>query len=134
MEILYKADDGTIFEEEEDCLAYERTCDMKDADIYFANSVGEQITVEEIITQTVHIGDVAFIKCATYEDYEKMCNLFDEFGTTCPEDWGDKNTADTRCWYWDSGETYYSGFWVNLRTRINELERLKNIFEKVLNA
>lgn len=127
---LYRANDGTIFEEEEDCLAYERTYEMKDADIYFANSVGEQITIEEIITQSVSIENVAFIKCATYEDYEKMCNLFDEFGTVCPEDWGDENTTEARCWYWSG----YSDEWVNLRTRIDELERLKSIFEKVLNA
>lgn len=132
---LYRADDGTIFEDEEDCLIYERTCELKDANIYFANSVGEQITVEEIITQTISIEDIAFIKCATYEDYEKMCNLFDEFGVVCPEDWDDKNTRDAQCWYWADGETYYdSGEWVNLRARINELERLKSIFEKVLNA
>ena len=130
---LYRADDGTIFEEEEDCLIYERTCEMKDANIYFANSVGEQIAVEEIITQTVSIYDVAFIKCATYEDYEKMCNLLDEFGIVCPEDWSEVNTSDAQCWYWsDSGA--YCGEWVNLRARISELERLKSIFEKVLNA
>lgn len=133
MEILYRADDGTIFEEEEDCLAYERTCEMKDANIYFANSFGEQITVEEIITQTVSIYDVVFIKCATYEDYEKMCNLLDEFGIVCPEDWDDRNTSDAQCWYWHDSDGY-SGEWINLRARINELERLKSIFEKVLNA
>ena len=33
-----------------------------------------------------------------------------------------------------NSETYYSGEWVNLRARITELERLKSIFEKVLNA
>lgn len=130
---LYRANDGTIFEEEEDCLIYERTCEMKNANIYFANSIGEQITIEEIITQTVSIYDVAFIKCATYEDYEKMCNLLDEFGIVCPEDWDDRNTTDAQCWYWNDTDVY-GGEWVNLRTRINELERLKSIFEKVLNA
>ena len=131
---LYRSDDGTIFKEEEDCFIYERTCEMKNADIYFANSVGEQITIEEIITQTVSIEDVSFIKCATYEDYEKMCNLFEEFGTVCPEDWGNENTTDARCWYWADDKPYYGGEWVNLRTRIDELERLKSIFEKVFNA
>ena len=132
MEFLYKADDGTIFEDEEACLAYERLIEMKGANIYFADCTGEPITVEDIITQVASTEDVTFIKCATYEDYEKMCNLFDEFGTTCPEDWGDKNTVDPRCWYWNENGPY--GYWENLRARIDELEKMKNIFEKVLNA
>lgn len=134
---LYRADDGTIFEEEEDCLIYERTCEMKDANIYFADIHGEQITVEEIITQAVRIEDIIFIKCPTYEDYEKMCNFFEEFGTVYPEDWGDTNISETRCWYWSNSETDCSGSWgswKNLRTRLDELENLKNILEKVLNA
>ncbi len=130
---LYRANDGTIFEEEDDCIAYERTCEMKDANIYFADADGEQITVEEIITQAVSIEDVAFIKCATYEDYEKMCNLFDDFSAVYPEEWGDKSISETRCWYWGENENYYSS-WMNVRGRIDELEKMKNLFEKVLNA
>lgn len=135
MEQIYRAFDGSIFEDEDDCLAYEQMAEMKDANIYFADADGEQITLEEIITQSVSIEDVAFIKCDTYEDYEKMCNLFEEFGTVCPEDWGDENTVDARCWYWccDEPNSCY-GSWVNLRVRIDELEKLKSLLEKVLNA
>ena len=74
--------------------------------------------------------DIRYIKCTTYEDYEKMCNLFDQFGSIAPHDWGDMYTTDARCWYWDEGVGY--GDWVNLRTRIDELEWLKDICEKVL--
>ena len=130
---LYKADDGTIFEDEDDCIAYERACEMKDTNIYFATADGEQITIEEIATQSVSVEDIYYIKCTTYEDYEKMCDLFDELGYMYPRDWGDRNTSDARCWYWDENVGY--GDWVNLRTRIiNELEKLKSILEKVLNA
>ena len=93
---LYKAFDGMIFEDEDDCLAYERMAETKDANIYFVDANGEQITLEEIITQTVSTDDIAFIKCGTYEDYEKLCNLFDEFGIQSPEDWGNYNTVDAQ--------------------------------------
>ena len=98
---LYKAFDGTIFEDEDDCVAYERTCVMEGANIYFANADGEQITLEEIIAQSVSVEDICYIKCNTYEDYEKMCDLLDEFGSTYPHDWGNKNATEARCWYWD---------------------------------
>jgi len=132
MDYLYRANDGTIFEEEEDCLAYERMAETKGANIYFADAEGEQITLEEIITQMVSVDDIAFIKCGTYEDYEKLCSLFDEFGVQCPEDWDNKNTVDAQCWYWDESTGY--GEWSNLRKHLAELERLKTIYENVLNA
>lgn len=129
---IYRANDGTIFENEDDCFVYEQMSELKDANIYFANSSGEQITVEEIITQAVSTENITFIKCATYDDYEKMCNLFDEFCIVCPEDWDDGNTVDSRCWYWEEDKT--CGSWMNLRTRIKELYKEKSLYEKVLNA
>jgi len=132
MEQIYRAFDGTIFEDEDDCLAYEQMAEVKGANIYFADVDGEQITLEEIITQAVSTDDIAFIKCGTYEDYEKLCNLFDEFGIQSPEDWDNYNTADAQCWYWDESTGY--GEWANLRKRLTELERLKTIVEKVFNA
>ena len=134
MDYLYRAFDGIIFEEEDDCLAHERLIETKDANIYFADAEGEQITLEEIITQSVSVDDIAFIKCGTYEDYEKLCSLFDDFGVQCPEDWwkGNKNPSEARCWYWDESTGY--GGWSNLRKRLEELERLKNIYENVFNA
>lgn len=134
MEQIYRAFDGTIFEDEDDCLAYEQMAEMKDANIYFADDDGEQITLEEIITQAVSVDDIAFIKCGTYEDYEKLCNLFDEFSIRSPEEWGDKTATEARCWYWDNNAENYYGAWVNLLARIDELERLKAIYEKVLSA
>ena len=133
MKEVYRANDGTIFEDENDCFAYEQMSELKDAGIYFADSLGEQITVEEIVTGTVSTENITFIKCITYEDYKKMRNLFDELGIMCPEDWDDENTVDAQCWYLDE-DKYHDNGWVNLRARIKELDKLKSIYEKVLNA
>lgn len=130
---VYRANDGTIFEDEDDCFVYEQMSELKDAGVYFADSSGKQITVEEIVTGTVNTEDITFIKCITYEDYEKMCNLFNELEIMCPEDWDDENTVDAQCWYLGEDE-YHCDCWMNLRARIKELDKLKSICEKVLNA
>ena len=129
---LYRANDGTIFEDEDDCLRYERMVKYADnTSLLFADLGGKYISMESIINGENFLDEVCFIICKSYEGYQVLCELCDEIGLTAPENWGDMNDKETpRCWFWRE-DKYPYGNWDTLYSALEEAKRLKNIFENL---
>lgn len=129
MEILYKAFDGKIFNDEDECADYENLLEItgKPCGI-FATTEGELFTAVDILQHRFAFEDAIFIYCENREAYRNAADLFDYYGSTFPE-WSDLVDDDvSRCWMWD--ETSHYGEWVDLDSRLWELEKLKKIYDK----
>lgn len=127
METLYKANDGTIFKDKDECLQYERMQKYTDNGLYsFGDMNGERIPLEDIIKDE-DLSRVWFVICKSDEGFEQLCDLYGECCYTTPKSWGDINDKTPRCWFWNDNEDR----WETLDSVLENAKRLKNIFENL---
>ena len=118
----YIADDGTEFEDEDECLYYERTEKMKTikgVKFFFGN--GEEITnyssLEDLLNRSY------FIKITDENDFDKFEEIIsDEFGGDYWADGWDSLRGETGLFYYDEDfERWMS--WDEQYDKLREIRR-----------
>lgn len=89
--VSYIADDGTVFEDEYECLEYERTLILKkcEHDIHMWDNEFQPIP----ITDSQALDKVYYLTCDTAEAVEAMNDWFEHMGYSSPFE-GNKSFAD----------------------------------------
>lgn len=104
--VSYIADDGTTFEEEDECLEYERTLMLKkyERDIHMWDSEFQPIP----ITDSRALDKVYYLACDTAEAVEVMNNWFEYMGYPSPFE-SDKGFAEMagRHYYWQDDDEWH---------------------------
>ena len=104
--VSYIADDGTTFEDEDECLEYERTLMLKkyEHDIHMWDSEFQPIP----ITDSQALDKVYYLTCDTAEAVEVMHNWFEYMGYSSPFK-GDKGFAEMagRHYYWQDDDEWH---------------------------
>ena len=104
--VSYIADDGTAFEDEDECLEYERTLMLKkyERDIHMWDSEFQPI----LITDSQALDKVYYLTCDTAEAVEVMNNWFEYMGYPSPFE-GDKGFAEMagRHYYWQDDDEWH---------------------------
>lgn len=118
MKIVYYADDGTEFETQSQCEAYEK--EQEDARKNFTSHLydddGDEVSLKEIMDDSTPIIDYVDIK--TDEDLQIIHDvLFDQCGISVPDDVG--------CWYYD----YSKDKWCNYEDYKGRYIFMSEIFE-----
>lgn len=104
--VSYIADDGTTFENEYECLEYERTLMLKkyERDIHMWNCEFQPIP----ITDSQALDKVYYLTCDTAEAVEIMHNWFEDMGYSSPFE-GDESfyaMAGRQYYYMDNDQWY----------------------------
>lgn len=125
MEILYKADDGTIFEDEYECIHYEDALKYEDVtDVIFADINGKIFCLSEALKDD-KFDRCYFIYAKNYEAWAIANDaIINKIGLEFPE-WGMEDKSTSRCWYWMNG---YCDGWVDFNEQYKSFEERKNIF------
>lgn len=118
MKTIYRADDGTEFEEEEECRDYERQQKLMaspfKSHLYVLN--GTEISLNEL---RKYIGDIYFLDIVSVEDWKTLYELmYNEFGYSVPLYCGK--------WYYDTKRDE----WCNFQTLEHKYQDIKKIFER----
>ena len=103
--VSYIADDGTVFEDEYECLEYERTLILKkcEHDIHMWDNEFQPIP----ITDSQALDKVYYLTCDTAEAVEAMNDWFEHMGYSSPFE-GNKSFADMagRHYYWQDNDEW----------------------------
>ena len=104
--VSYIADDGTTFEDEDECLEYERALMLKkyEHDIHMWNCEFQPIP----ITDSQALDKVYYLTCDTAEAVEVMHNWFEYMGYSSPFE-GDESfvaMAGRQYYYMDNDKWY----------------------------
>lgn len=104
--VSYIADDGTTFEDEDECIDYERGLMLKkyEHDIHMWDSEFQPIS----ITDSRALDKVYYLTCDTAEAVEVMHNWFEYMGYSSPFE-GDKGFAEMagRHYYWQDDDEWH---------------------------
>lgn len=104
--VSYIADDGTAFEDEDECIDYERGLMLKkyEHDIRMWDSEFQPIP----ITDSRALDKVYYLTCDTAEAVEVMNNWFEYMGYPSPFE-GDKGFAEMagRHYYWQDDDEWH---------------------------
>ncbi|MBQ9213446.1 MAG: hypothetical protein IJ150_05860 [Bacteroidales bacterium] len=133
MRAIYIADDGTEFNDRDECEFYENMQQYNDNCPIMSN--GEQIfTFKDICGSDASdaiasFDDVDFIVFRNAEEYRAMCFMNDEYlGYTVPDFCPDRVNYPIR-FYWDKERKY--GAWVNLDEELDYLQSKKEYLDKI---
>jgi len=131
MEILYKACDGRIFDDEDDCANYEIMLDIADkACALFATYQGKIFTIKDALSPDGEYGPEAVMYVyapnleafATARDY-----IFEAYGLESPE-WDFEAPDDApQAWVYESK---LDG-WKSWASMVQDFYETKEIFEKM---
>lgn len=104
--VSYIADDGTVFEDEYECLEYERTLILKkcEHDIHMWDNEFQPIPIAD----SKALDKVYYLTCDTAEAVEAMNDWFEHMGYSSPFE-GNKSFADMagRHYYWQDNDEWY---------------------------
>lgn len=118
--IIYRADDGTEFEDEWDCQKYEWEQSCKDVDYTLLGNHFQILPTDE----TSSYEDAFFIFIPTQQSASELYANWDTdmIGAECPPFlfWRGNQTIELGLWVWD--EDYEK--WYHLGKRIDELNQL----------
>ena len=129
---LFKADDGKIFEDEDECLAYERMLEYenKDDSIVFADEKGKIFFLSDIIKNYEFAENVFYIYVKNYEGWSAGHEMFKEFGYEFPN-WQDFwNESSLHCWFWDESKRLCE--WVDFAEAFDEIIEKNKIFDNMI--
>lgn len=113
MKTLYQADDGKIFDNEEDCYNYENRPPVNFTS-HLYTKYGEEIKLEEL--DDYH-QIIVFMDIRTQDDLDYLKQrLYDDWGVEIPDKCGK--------WYYD----YYRCNWYSFAEWEKEYNRIKEIF------
>lgn len=118
MKAIYRADDGTEFEEEEECRDYERQQELMahpfKSHIYITD--GTEISLKDIDR---NINDIYYLDIISVEDWKVFYELmYDNYGCTIPHGPGK--------WYYDRTRDE----WCNFAALEHKYQNIKKIFEQ----
>lgn len=136
MEIIYRANDGTEFTDEQDCITYENRmnclCDKKNFIAFDSNLEPYNMTPNEI-ESTLEM--MEYFVCLTDEAVAALDLMFDDIGYCTPTDgikvltyygWGVENPDQ-----WDAFPDVYNAF----NERFEKLMQIENtLYESVKQA
>ena len=136
MEIIYRANDGTEFTNEQDCISYENgmncLCDKKNFIAFNSNLEPYNMTSDEI-ESTLEM--MEYFVCLTDEAVVALNSMFDYIGCCAPTGgikvltyygWGIENPDQ-----WDAFPDVYNAF----NERFEKLMRIENtLYESVKQA
>ena len=118
--VIYRADDGTDFEDEWDCKQYEWKQNCKDEDYTLLDCHFQILPVDE----TDSYEDVYFIFVPTQRSAFALCANWDTemIGADCPAflPWRGDQTIELGLWAWDEDLEK----WYHLGKRVDELNQL----------
>ena len=118
----YIADDGTEFEDEDECLYYERTEKMKTVKgvkFFFENGkeISDYENLEDLLDRT------CFIRITDKEDFDKFEEiLYEEFGGDYWADGWDSLRGETGLFYYDKDFTRWMS-WDEQYDKLREIRR-----------
>lgn len=125
--LSYVADDGTVFNDEEECLAYEFNS-LNYSNIMLVGADGRIIP----LTYETDLNKVSYIKVSTREDAETLQDIFND-KAIMPSPW------DSLDIYPEPGEYFWEDDtwkWIEYREWLKDMEaqieEKKKIFERVL--
>lgn len=104
--VSYIADDGTTFEDEDECLEYERTLMLKkyEHDIHMWDNEFQPIP----ITDPKALDKIYYLTCDTAEAVEVMNNWFEYMGYSSPFEGGNSFAEMAGChYYWQDNDKWY---------------------------
>ena len=118
MKAIYRADDGTEFEEEEECRDYERQQELMarpfKSHIYLRGGI--EMPLNEL---DKHISDVYYLDIVSKEDWETIKELmYENYGCAIP--------CCAGKWYYNTNRDE----WCDFATLEHEYQRIKKIFEQ----
>lgn len=124
---IYRADDGTDFKDEWDCLHYEWKQSCKDAEYTLLGNRCQILPADK----TGSYEDAIFIFVPTLQSALALSANWDTdmIGVDCPPflPWRDDQTIELGLWAWDEDIEE----WYHLGKRVDELTKLAN---RVMNA
>ena len=133
MEIIYRANDGSEFHDEDECREYEQLCDFEEKDYCtFANDTADIaiFSTLEIIKGDVRADDFSFILAPNKTAYYKNAELIEGYYCCSFPEWDDSKPDDVpQMWLWDESTSY--GCWKPVDTYIEEYIRTMKIFNKM---
>lgn len=118
MRTVYIADDGTEFDNELDCESYEYELNVKNNTIIMFNEEGELLDSSNYM----NIENCYYIKIKTNNDLEILQKIYEYTGFIVPNEIGE--------FYYDDSDRF-DNLWHSIDDRIKELNKLKNIKEKM---
>lgn len=133
METVYRAFDGEEFKTKYDCEKHEileRIINKPYA--MFADKDGNEISIDEFDSLRDPVANIYCIVCQSYYDYLCVADAFNYYGCTYTE-WDcqqDVDNSDPHIWWWSN----HFDRWVDMKSRLGELEKQKTIYEKLINA
>lgn len=120
--VSYVADDGTVFEDEDDCIDYERGLMLKkyEHDIHMWDDNFQLIP----ITDSLALDKVYYLTCDTAEAAAVMHEWFEDMGYSSPLDGHvDYNYAAGRHYYYQDNDCWYEA-----DDLIEKVRRMMKIF------
>jgi hypothetical protein len=114
----YRADDGTEFEEEEDCLNYESGLKLQsvEGELFLYDCDGEPIPLNN-----AEIGEIEFIHCVTPRALDAFTQFYEIQGCYMPDEL--RNSETPMYSFYD----YRDGVWNNLKEEYENLNRIAEI-------
>lgn len=104
--VCYIADDGTAFEDEDECLEYERTLILKkyEHDIHMWDNEFQPIP----ITDPKALDKIYYLTCDTAEAVEVMSDWFEYMCYSNPFEGGNSFAEMAGChYYWQDNDEWY---------------------------
>ena len=133
MEEVYRANDGTIFEDEDECLKYEYELSSENANAIFADANGNIFTLRDVIKDTHLIDNIRFVFAINKETWWVAYDLIHmEYWESFP-DW-DGDFQGSRSWAWSDEKDEWISFEEykeEMNKMINQYNNLKKVFEKM---
>ena len=129
MKVVYFSFDGKEFDNDRECLAYERSTKINAGKCaVIADKDGNVISIGEILSGVRSAEDVDVISCQNYEEYDIARQvLYEDFGLDFPN-WGILPRDVSRFWVWNNR----SFEWMDMREILDELEYMTTLQNKVL--
>lgn len=131
---LFKANDGKIFEDEDECLAYERMLQYKDEDdsIVFADENGKIFFLSDIIKDYELAEKIFYIYAKDYEGWSAGYEIvYKEYGCMYP-DWQDHwDNSIRRRWFWDESDLEKNAKWVEIDEVYKKLDEKGETFNRM---
>lgn len=122
MKVVYFADDGTPFDDEDDCLIYERKQEatVRLTESHFWYRDGRPMSIQEFLNGKAECCD--FMEIANNEEAETVHDFLTDEGIPSPwQDWRvDRPSAGQ--YYWENDE------WYNLETEFARFRCIMDVF------
>lgn len=113
MEIIYKAFDGKVFNDEEKCLNYETENLIKNNHLIFLDEDGNRLNINDVFEALIN---AEFISITTKNAFEIIKRVGEKYGLTFPPMHG--------FWKWDEN---HDG-WVSIDDKMEEIVKTLHFY------